>query len=69
MQIVKAIHLEDPGKTMNDVQDASEDIRDGCIMFPSLKTSYMEGNTQKDEETGDYAQENTMIRPGHAPCA
>jgi len=31
-----------------------------------MKTSYMEGNTQKDEETDNYAQENALMLLGHA---
>jgi len=37
------------------IQEASEDITKGGILFPSPKTSYMEANTQKDEEKGIYA--------------
>ena len=58
MQIGKARHLkicEDFGKTWMKIQEASEDITKGGILFPSPKTSYMEANTQKDEEKGIYA--------------
>jgi len=34
------------------IQEISKDITKGRIMFPSPKTSYIEANTQKDEETG-----------------
>jgi len=34
------------------IQQASEDVTKGRTMFPSFKTSYMEANTQKDEEIG-----------------
>ena len=50
------------------VQEASKDITKGGIMFPSPKTSYMEANTQKDDETCIYMQENTPGRPKHDPC-
>jgi len=33
------------------IQKASEEVTKGGITFPILKTSYMEENTQKDEET------------------
>jgi hypothetical protein len=33
------------------IQEASADIIKGGIMFPNPKTSYIEANTQKDEET------------------
>jgi hypothetical protein len=59
-----------------EIQEASEDITRGGIMFLSLKTSYMEGNTQKDDETNDYMHEITLMRlghagmrPEHAPCS
>jgi len=32
------------------IQEASENITNGGIMFPSPNTSYMEANTQKDGE-------------------
>jgi hypothetical protein len=58
-----------------EIQEASEDITIGGIMFLSLKTSYMEGNTQ-NEETCDYAQKIALVQPEHAgmrpehlPCA
>jgi len=35
----------------------------GGILFPSPKTSYMEANTQKNEETGDSAHEIAPKRP------
>jgi len=40
------------------IQEASKDIREGGILFPCPKTSYIEANTQKDEETGISARQN-----------
>ena len=37
------------------IQEALEDITEEEIMFPCPKTSYMEANTQKGEETCIYA--------------
>jgi hypothetical protein len=37
----------------------------GGILFPSPKTSYMEVNTQKDEETCIYAMEIILGHPEH----
>jgi hypothetical protein len=34
------------------IQEASKDVTKGEIMFPISKTSYMEANTQKEEEIG-----------------
>jgi len=50
------------------IQETSEDIIKGGIMFPSPNTYYMEANTQRDEETSDLESETTPMRPGHAPC-
>jgi len=47
------------------IPEASKDITKVGILFPSSKTSYMEENTQKDEETGGYAQEITLVLPGN----
>jgi len=44
-------------------QEASKDITKGGIMFPSPKTSYMEGNTQNDKETIDFALKIALKRP------
>jgi len=41
----------DKTKNLKKIQEVSEDITKGEIMFPSPKTSYMEANNQKDEET------------------
>jgi len=51
------------------IQEVSKDIIEGEIVFSSLKTSYMEANIQKDEETKIYAPEHTHRRPKHGPCA
>jgi len=45
------------------IQEASEDIAKGGILFPSPKISYMEANTEKDEETGDYRHEISLKHP------
>jgi len=42
------------------IQEASKDIAKRGILFTSSKTSYIEANTQKDEETCDYAQKHTL---------
>jgi len=33
------------------IQEAYKDIKNGGIIFPSPKTSYMKANPPKDEET------------------
>jgi len=43
------------------IQEDLEDITKGEILFPSPKTYYMEANTPKDEETGDYPQKRTLM--------
>jgi len=48
------------------IQVASKDIAEGEILFPSPNISYMEANTQKNEETYIYAPERTHGRPDHA---
>jgi hypothetical protein len=48
------------------IQEASKDISKGEIMFSSPKTSYIKANTQKDEETCDYTQMQTLMRLEHA---
>jgi len=50
------------------IQEASEDITEGKIMFSCPKASYMEANTQKDEETKIYAPKRTLMCPEHGPC-
>jgi len=47
------------------IQEVLEDITEGEIMFSDPKTSYMEANTQKDEETCIYAPDNTHMRLEH----
>jgi hypothetical protein len=49
------------------IQEALEDVTHGEIMFPSPKTSYMEGNTQKDGKTEIYVLERTQRLPEHSP--
>jgi hypothetical protein len=49
------------------ILEALKDITNGGIMFPSPKTSYIEGNTKKDEETSDFAPDAAPMRLGHAP--
>jgi len=36
------------------------------VLVPKSQASYMEANTQKDEETGDYALKHTLMRLEHA---
>jgi len=66
MQIGKAKYLktsEDFGKTMN--KDSRVLIRPykGGIMFSCPKTSYMEANTQKNEETDNFALKIALKHP------
>lgn len=51
------------------IQEASQDVTRGEIMFPDSKTSYTEANTQNDEETMIYALKRTHGRPEHDLCA
>jgi len=51
MQISKARHLKTLERSRMKIQDSSEDITHGEILFLGPKTSYMEENTQKDKET------------------
>jgi len=51
------------GRAWMKIQEASEDITKGGIILLSSKTTYMEGNTQKDEETCDYGYD--AMRLGH----
>jgi hypothetical protein len=39
------------GRLRMKIKKASKDLIEGESMFPCLKTSYMEENTQKDEKT------------------
>jgi len=45
------------------IQETSKDVIKGGILFLRLQTSYLEANTQKDEDTYIYAQENTLGAP------
>jgi hypothetical protein len=49
------------------IKKASKDIIKGGILFPSPKISYMEANTQKDDETCIYMLEITLGSPKHDP--
>ena len=50
------------------IHEASYEITEGGILFPCLKTSYMEPNTQKDEETfRDMTTHSGALE--HGPCA
>jgi len=51
------------------IQEVLEDITMRETMFPSPKTSYMEANTQKDEETCGTHRKNTLGYLKHDPCA
>lgn len=51
------------------IKEVPKKIIKGGIMFPSLKTSYKKGITQKDEETYNFAPEAAPMHMGHAPCA
>jgi len=44
------------------IQEASEDITEGGIMFSSSKTSYFEENTKTDEENRHFSIEFTLKR-------
>jgi hypothetical protein len=48
------------------IHEALKDITTGGILFLCLKTYCMEGNTQKYEDTCDYAHKRTLMLPGHA---
>jgi len=54
------------------IQEASEDVTKGGIIFPSSKISYMEANTQKEEEIGvlgtrqhSHALDTHLCAPRH----
>jgi len=47
------------------IQEVLEDLTEGGILFSGPKTSYMEANTQKDEETCISARDDTHRRPEH----
>ena len=46
------------------IQEASEDITEGGILFPSSKTSYIEENTKTGEENGRFSTKFTLERLG-----
>jgi len=54
------------------IQEASKDITKGRNFDRCSKTSYMKENTQRTNNTGDYTQENALMRlqgMNHAPQA
>jgi len=51
------------GRWRMKIQEASEDVTEGGIMFPSSRTSYMEVNTQKGEETYIFSTWRTHMPP------
>jgi len=51
------------------IPEATKDVTEGEIMFPGLKTCYMEANTQNDGKMEIYAAERTHRRPKHGPYA
>ncbi|RHN53110.1 hypothetical protein MtrunA17_Chr6g0487911 [Medicago truncatula] len=51
------------------IQEASNDITKGGIMFPCSKASYMKANTQKDKEICDYTHKSTLVHPNMLPNA
>ena len=51
------------GKLRIKIQEASEDITKGGILLPSSKTTYIEANTEKGDETGVSGP----VKLNHAP--
>jgi len=52
------------------IQEASEDVTKGGIFFSSSKTLYIEANTWKCEETGDFSivDQGNQNRTKHQTC-
>jgi hypothetical protein len=53
----------------SEIQEASEDVTNGGIMFPSSKTSDMEAKTQKDKEIGVMGTRHHSHALGTQFCA
>jgi len=54
------------------IQEVSKDVTEGGILLPSSKTSYIEANTLKGEETDVFSTCRTHMRQGaqmEAPSA
>jgi len=51
------------------IQEASEHLTEGEIMFPDPKTSYMEANTQNDKKTKNLGPRSTLMRLGSDLCS
>jgi len=51
------------------IKEASEDFTKGGILIPGPKKTYMEANTQKDEETKKKGLERTHMRLRYISCA
>jgi len=45
------------GRQRLKIQEVSEDVIEGEILFPSSKTSYFEENTKTGEENGHFSTE------------
>jgi len=50
------------GRRRLEIQEASEDITEGGIIFPSSKPSYFEENTKMGEENRHFNTEFTLKR-------
>ena len=68
MQIGKAKHLEDLGKTMNVDSRCLERHYKGKSYVPKSQDNLYGKKPPKEEETCLYAQENTLMHLEHDPC-
>jgi len=55
-------------KTCEDLGKTSKDIIKEGILFPSFKTYYMEGNTQKTKKHAFMRMKIALMCLGHVPC-
>jgi len=48
------------------IQEISQDVTEGEILFLSSRTLYIKANTQKDEETDNLSTISTHMCPTHS---